>query len=51
VIAQVDDGKRFTKSAAAGSIANDGTVMLGTKVPGDDEYNGRMDEVSVEIGS
>jgi hypothetical protein len=51
VIARVDDGKRFTKSDAAGTIANNGQVMLGSKVPGDDEYNGRLDEVSVEIGS
>jgi hypothetical protein len=51
VIAVVDGGKRFTKSEAAGTIANNGQVMLGSKVPGDDEYNGVLDEVSVEIGS
>ncbi|MBA2275023.1 MAG: hypothetical protein H0W21_14175, partial [Actinobacteria bacterium] len=44
------DGRSFTKSVAAGSIANDVNTMLGAKVPGDDVYNGYMDEVSVEIG-
>ncbi|MCA1600868.1 MAG: LamG domain-containing protein, partial [Acidobacteria bacterium] len=50
VIAQVDGGKQFTNSTAAGTIANDALVMVGAKVPGDDEYNGLLDEVSVEIG-
>lgn len=49
VIAEVD-GRRFTKSDAAGSIANDSNIMLGSKKPGDDVYSGRLDEVSVEIG-
>jgi hypothetical protein len=49
VIAQVD-GRSFTKSATAGSIANASNVMLGSKIPGDDEYNGLLDEVRVEIG-
>ena len=50
VIAQVDDGRRFTKSVATGSIANTSNIMLGSKVPGDDVYSGRLDEVSVDIG-
>lgn len=50
VVAQVDGGKQYTKSAAAGTIANSAITMVGTKVPGDDEYNGLLDEVSVEIG-
>lgn len=49
VIARVD-GRSYTKSVAAGSIANTSNTMLGAKIPGDDVYNGYMDEVSVNIG-
>jgi hypothetical protein len=49
VVAMVD-GRAFTKSGTAGSIANSSNTMLGSKVPGDDQYNGLLDEVKVEIG-
>ncbi len=45
------DGRSFTKSVAAGSIANDVNTMLGAKIPGDDVYNGYLDEVSVDIAT
>lgn len=50
VTAQVD-GHSYTKSAAAGSIANGSNTLVGSKIPGDDVYSGYMDEVSVDIGS
>jgi hypothetical protein len=49
VVAMVD-GRAYTKSGSAGSIANSSNTMLGSKVPGDDQYNGLLDEVKVEIG-
>jgi hypothetical protein len=49
IIAQVD-GRAFTKSASTGPIANASNTMLGSKIPGDDQYNGLLDEVRVEIG-
>jgi hypothetical protein len=49
VIALVD-GRSFSKSVAAGSISNDQPVIIGAKVLGDDEMQGVMDRVKVNIG-
>ena len=49
-ITAVVDGRRFTKTAAVGTIANEGNAIVGSKIPGDDVVNGTVDEISVEIG-
>jgi len=50
VVAKVD-GKSFTKTGTAGSIANATNVMVGAKKadPFDDMFDGWMDYVSIEI--
>ena len=50
VVAKVD-GKSFTQTGSAGSIANDAGVMVGAKKadPFDDMFDGWMDYVSIEI--
>jgi hypothetical protein len=50
VVAKVD-GRSFTSTGSAGSIANLSNVMVGAKtaVPLDDMFDGKMDFVSIEI--
>jgi len=50
VVAKVD-GRSFTKTGSAGSIANASGVMVGAKKadPFDDMFDGSMDFVSIEI--
>jgi hypothetical protein len=50
VVAKVD-GRSFTKTGSAGSIANEIGVMVGAKKanPSDDVFDGSMDFVSIEI--
>jgi hypothetical protein len=50
VVAKVD-GRSFTQTGSAGSIANDVGVMVGAKKadPSDDVFDGSMDFVSIEI--
>jgi hypothetical protein len=50
VVAKVD-GRSFTKTGSAGSIANESVVMVGAKKadPFDDMFDGSMDFVSIEI--
>ncbi len=50
VVAAVD-GKAYTKTGSAGSIANEGVVMVGAKKadPFDDMFDGSMDFVSIDI--
>jgi Concanavalin A-like lectin/glucanases superfamily len=43
------DGTTYNTSAPTGSISNTAPLYLGAK-PGTDYYNGRMDEVSINIG-
>jgi hypothetical protein len=43
------DGTTYRTSAPGGSISNTDPLYLGAK-PGSDYYNGRMDEVSINIG-
>ncbi len=45
----VVDGRRWSKTGAAGTIASTAPVVLGSK-PGSDWYAGRMDNVSIWIG-
>ena len=42
------DGYSASSNESAGSISNTAPLRIGAKVPGDDVYNGVMDEVSVE---
>lgn len=49
VIAVVD-GRSFTAGKTAGSIANDQPVIIGTKEPGDDHFEGIIDHVVIYIG-
>jgi hypothetical protein len=52
VVAMVD-GRSFTKTGKAGSIANASAVMVGAKEvtpKPDDMFNGSMDFVSIDIG-
>jgi hypothetical protein len=44
------DGRTFTTSKAAGSIANDQPVILGAKSASDDVLQGVLDQVTVDIG-
>ena len=44
------DGHSFSKRKAPGSIANDQPVIIGAKVAGDDEMEGVIDAVKVDIG-
>jgi len=44
------DGQSFSKRKAPGSIANDQPVIIGAKVAGDDEMEGVIDAVKVDIG-
>lgn len=46
----VVDGRTFTNVKAAGSIANDQPVILGSKSPGDDMLQGVLDQVMISIG-
>jgi hypothetical protein len=52
VVAKVD-GRSFTKTGSAGSIANASAVMVGAKQanPFDDMFDGSMDFVSIDIAS
>jgi hypothetical protein len=50
IMAIVDNGRPRTKTVTVGTIANDGNVMVGAKIPGDDVFNGDIDEVQVDIG-
>ena len=43
------DGRRFTKRARVGSIANDAALVLGAR-PGSEFFRGALDEASVVIG-
>ena len=49
VIAVVD-GKSYETTKATGSIANNQSVIVGSKLAGDDVLRGSLDEVSVNIG-
>jgi hypothetical protein len=49
-VAAVVDGKVFTTSGAAGSIANNQPVIVGAKSSGDDVLQGVLDRVTVAIG-
>jgi hypothetical protein len=49
-IIAVVDGRRYTKTVTVGTIANDGGVIVGAKVAGDDVFNGDIDEIQVDIG-
>jgi hypothetical protein len=49
VIAVVD-GRQFTRTATAGTIANSDGAMVGAKTPTDDVFNGDLDEIQVQIG-
>jgi len=44
------DGKTFTTTKAAGSIANDQPVIVGAKSSADDVLQGVLDQVSIDIG-
>ena len=44
------DGKSFSKVKPAGSIANNQPVIIGAKLAGDDEMEGVIDRVKVNIG-
>lgn len=46
----VIDGRTFTTTKAAGSIGNNQPVILGSKVAGDDVFQGVLDQVTVNIG-
>ncbi len=50
VVARVD-GRSFTRTGSAGSIANESIVMVGAKKadPFDDVFDGSMDSVSIDI--
>ncbi len=43
------DGYSASSNESAGSISNTAPLRIGAKTPGDDVYNGVMDEVSVEF--
>ena len=43
------DGYSTSANKSAGSISNTAPLRVGARVPGDDVYNGVMDEVSVEF--
>ena len=43
------DGYSTSSTESAGSITNTAPLRIGAKIPGDDVYNGVMDEVSVEF--
>ncbi|MDP9222822.1 MAG: LamG domain-containing protein [Actinomycetota bacterium] len=45
----VIDGVTYSKAAVVGSISNSSDVIVGAK-PGDDFYNGLLDEVVVAVG-
>jgi hypothetical protein len=49
-IIAVVDSRRFTRTVTVGSMANDGDVIVGAKIPGDDVFNGDIDEIQVDIG-
>jgi len=46
----VVDGRVFTKSGVAGTIANKEPVIVGAKASGDDVLQGTLDEVIIDIG-
>lgn len=46
----VVDGRVFTKSGTAGTIANREPVIVGAKASGDDVLQGTLDEVIIDIG-
>ncbi len=52
VVAKVD-GRSYTKTGSAGSVANASGVMVGAKQanPFDDVFDGSMDFVSIDIAS
>jgi hypothetical protein len=49
-VVAVVDGRQFAVSHATGSIANAESVVIGSKVAGDDVMLGVIDAVSVDIG-
>jgi hypothetical protein len=49
-VTAVVDGRSFTNAKAAGSIANEQPIVLGSKVAGDDVLQGVLDQVSISIG-
>lgn len=49
-VTAVVDGRSFTTLKAAGSMANDQAVVLGSKIAGDDVLQGVLDQVTVNIG-
>ncbi|HYO33352.1 MAG TPA: hypothetical protein VES21_10925, partial [Nocardioidaceae bacterium] len=50
VVTAVVDGRAFTLTKPTGSIANAESVVVGSKVAGDDVFQGVLDAVSVNIG-
>ncbi|MDQ3104073.1 MAG: hypothetical protein M3Q87_02405 [Actinomycetota bacterium] len=50
VVVTNGQARTFTTTKAAGSIANDQPVILGSKVAGDDVLEGDVDQVTVDIG-
>lgn len=46
----VVDGRTYSVTKAAGSMANDQPVVLGSKVAGDDILQGVLDQVTINIG-
>lgn len=49
-VTAVVDGRSYSVTKAAGSIANDQPVILGSKVAGDDVLQGILDQVTVDVG-
>jgi hypothetical protein len=50
IVTAVVDGRSFTLTKPTGSIANAESVVVGSKVAGDDVFQGVLDAVSVNIG-
>ena len=50
VTAIVDGGRSYTLTKSTGTISNTSTVMLGSKIAGDDVMQGDIDWVRLEIG-
>jgi hypothetical protein len=44
------DGRAFTKTVAAGPIDNDQSGMVGAKSPTDDNFDGSIDFITIDIG-
>jgi hypothetical protein len=50
VEAIVDEGRVFTKTVAAGRIDNDQPAMVGAKLTNDDNFDGWIDYIRINIG-